>query len=304
MGRLSHTMVAWAVGVAAGVAGCGESTFRCATDDDCHGIPDGACTPKGFCSLPDEGCPSGRAYAKHSGKLSGQCVGAHDEADEAGEDEHGGPSDTVSADGEVDSTSSGGDTGLEVDESSSDAVVADVGVPEDACHNGVWDPGETDVDCGGPCEPCPTCSSCTADPDCARGRCVDEVCTVVVPFEVDWKEHCTGTMTEAVIDLPSGTWRVRALPSAGSPWAHDGANEGLSWGWRLNFCSGMDFGELRPPFAALWYASPELAYQALITHEIERDHPGGAISCAYPDGTCGDNRGGTVVEFVAVCEGG
>ncbi len=39
-----------------------------------------------------------------------------------------------------------------------------------SCHNGILDENETDVDCGGPCEPC-TRIACSVDADCPSGRC-------------------------------------------------------------------------------------------------------------------------------------
>ncbi|MBI5497711.1 MAG: hypothetical protein HY904_22075 [Deltaproteobacteria bacterium] len=54
------------------------------------------------------------------------------------------------------------------------------------CHNGALDPsvgssdpGETDVDCGGPCERCPGARTCFDDADCASGQCVSGRCLPV-----------------------------------------------------------------------------------------------------------------------------
>ena len=46
----------------------------------------------------------------------------------------------------------------------------------DACTNGVKDPGEIAVDCGGPCPGCDDGTPCGADADCASGTCVEGVC--------------------------------------------------------------------------------------------------------------------------------
>jgi hypothetical protein len=47
------------------------------------------------------------------------------------------------------------------------------------CTNGLWDSaaGETDVDCGGPCKPCPSPGrACGVDADCASGVCTLGAC--------------------------------------------------------------------------------------------------------------------------------
>jgi hypothetical protein len=44
------------------------------------------------------------------------------------------------------------------------------------CSNGLLDPGEVDVDCGGPCTPCGLGRTCRQPSDCASGRCVAGVC--------------------------------------------------------------------------------------------------------------------------------
>jgi hypothetical protein len=44
--------------------------------------------------------------------------------------------------------------------------------PPDPCTNGVKDPGETDVDCGGTCGRCDIGKTCTVRNDCKSARCV------------------------------------------------------------------------------------------------------------------------------------
>lgn len=44
------------------------------------------------------------------------------------------------------------------------------------CENGAHDPGETDVDCGGPCEACPLGGMCAEDDDCQNGLCIAGTC--------------------------------------------------------------------------------------------------------------------------------
>jgi flagellar basal body-associated protein FliL len=40
-----------------------------------------------------------------------------------------------------------------------------------SCNNGILDSGESDVDCGGPCQPCAAGYSCTQDSDCQSNFC-------------------------------------------------------------------------------------------------------------------------------------
>jgi hypothetical protein len=54
------------------------------------------------------------------------------------------------------------------------AGVCAAGACVDACANGVKDPGESDVDCGGStCAPCTFAHSCTVSADCAAGLACD-----------------------------------------------------------------------------------------------------------------------------------
>jgi hypothetical protein len=49
--------------------------------------------------------------------------------------------------------------------------------PVDRCHDRVRDGNESDVDCGGPCAPCPGGATCAVDADCATGACRANACT-------------------------------------------------------------------------------------------------------------------------------
>ncbi len=56
--------------------------------------------------------------------------------------------------------------------STTDSTASDTGSdgttgPVDPCTNNVMDNGESDVDCGGSCGPCPLGDMCNGDPDCA-----------------------------------------------------------------------------------------------------------------------------------------
>src|SRR5690606_32259119 len=46
----------------------------------------------------------------------------------------------------------------------------------DSCADGVLSPGETDVDCGGPCSACELGKGCADPADCAAAHCVDGTC--------------------------------------------------------------------------------------------------------------------------------
>lgn len=44
------------------------------------------------------------------------------------------------------------------------------------CTDDTQSDGETDLNCGGECEPCPLGAGCAASRDCAEGECIDGVC--------------------------------------------------------------------------------------------------------------------------------
>lgn len=66
----------------AGCCACSPSAFNCEDDSGCAGAQVGGfCEPSGFCSFPDEGCPSGRRYGEFAGQnLGGACVEPSDAA--------------------------------------------------------------------------------------------------------------------------------------------------------------------------------------------------------------------------------
>lgn len=68
-------LIAFAVSCA-----CSPSVFGCVDDSGCAGSDAGGfCEPSGFCSFPDDACPSGRRYGEFSGQgLGGVCVDAPD----------------------------------------------------------------------------------------------------------------------------------------------------------------------------------------------------------------------------------
>jgi cellulase/cellobiase CelA1 len=50
----------------------------------------------------------------------------------------------------------------------------------DTCQDELKSGDETDVDCGGSCEPCALGSACLVDADCSEGTCEEDVCTIIV----------------------------------------------------------------------------------------------------------------------------
>jgi len=48
-----------------------------------------------------------------------------------------------------------------------------------ACDDGVQNLDETDIDCGGSCQPCGLGQACAANVDCGDGACIEGVCTAV-----------------------------------------------------------------------------------------------------------------------------
>ncbi|MDC0670052.1 hypothetical protein [Nannocystis radixulma] len=58
------------------------------------------------------------------------------------------------------------------------------GGPVELCFDGLLDGDETDVDCGGPCPPCPPGGTCVEPKDCVTGECVAGVCDVPVQCQV------------------------------------------------------------------------------------------------------------------------
>jgi hypothetical protein len=55
------------------------------------------------------------------------------------------------------------------------------------CQNGVQDPGETDIDCGGNggCAKCADTKSCLIDSDCLNNSCVQNQCTCKFTIKED-----------------------------------------------------------------------------------------------------------------------
>jgi hypothetical protein len=79
-----------AAALALACAACGPSAYACTEQQQCA-IDElvGVCQADGFCSFPDDGCPSGQRYGEHGGPMAGQCVPV---ADDTGTDSSSGTS--------------------------------------------------------------------------------------------------------------------------------------------------------------------------------------------------------------------
>ncbi|MCB9734190.1 MAG: hypothetical protein H6745_16460 [Deltaproteobacteria bacterium] len=49
------------------------------------------------------------------------------------------------------------------------------------CSDSARNQGESDVDCGGPCDPCALGATCGGSADCATGLCADGLCANAAP---------------------------------------------------------------------------------------------------------------------------
>ena len=66
-----------------GLLGCGGAAFACEDDTQCSSDGSGQCELSGYCSFPDESCPSGRRYGDAAGGgFSGKCVRSDDASTE------------------------------------------------------------------------------------------------------------------------------------------------------------------------------------------------------------------------------
>lgn len=86
-----------------------------------------------------------------------------------------------------------------------DMALADI--QPTTCSNGTLDPGETDLDCGGPCKPCEPGQRCGVDTDCATHTCT--------------ATNVPGDMLTRVCELATGPpgWVVVAPLPAGRAFA-------------------------------------------------------------------------------------
>lgn len=118
-----------------GMAACGsDPLFRCADDTVCS--DGGICEPEGFCSFPDDSCPSGRRFGDLAeAGLANACVPERGDTDVGSEASGTGPSPTTSG-----ATGSSSATGSEGDVSSGPGDTTENPMAE--CGNGEVEPGE------------------------------------------------------------------------------------------------------------------------------------------------------------------
>jgi cysteine-rich repeat protein len=144
MGGMAQRAAAASLGLLVGTSaplGCGSAVFACNDASDCRaGEQLGTCEADGWCSFPDDTCPSGARYGSHAGGgLAGECV-PPGVASTTG-DGTGGTSSTsdattvaTTATNTTTTASTTVDATTNVDDSSDSG--------SDLCGNGALDPGE------------------------------------------------------------------------------------------------------------------------------------------------------------------
>lgn len=126
----------------AGCSACSPSIFGCEDDTGCAGSQvGGSCEPSGFCSFPDEGCPSGRRYGEFAGQmLGGACVDNPDAATS-----QAGPATSTGLTTSLGTSTTGlaetGSTGpVDADTTGSSSPVGEGSTTsEEVCREGWWD---------------------------------------------------------------------------------------------------------------------------------------------------------------------
>ncbi|MEM6990606.1 MAG: hypothetical protein AAF721_08920 [Myxococcota bacterium] len=110
-----------------------ETSFVCGDDSQCVGADQGMCQPNGFCSFPDDECPTGQRYGKQApSTLAGQCVpvmGAGTGSGGQDDDGSGGGAADGTSGGSDDAADDGSDTGPAVEPQCGDGVAEG----EEAC---------------------------------------------------------------------------------------------------------------------------------------------------------------------------
>jgi len=88
-----------------------------------------------------------------------------------------------------------------------------------ACDDGLLSGDESDVDCGGRCEPCGTTQGCVADSDCTSGNCYAGAC---VPECVEWRTQFGSAGNDGASDI--------AIDAAGTVYVSGGTSGSLGGG--------------------------------------------------------------------------
>ena len=71
--------------------------------------------------------------------------------------------------------------------------------PLATCTDGIKNQGESDVDCGGSCEPCTAGKACSISTDCKTGSCMDGICKQ----EPDSSGSIAELLASSLVDDPS-----------------------------------------------------------------------------------------------------
>ena len=96
-------------------------------------------------------------------------------------------------------------TDSESDSNSASTAENSTGEPAPGCDNGLQDPEETDLDCGGPCSPCDDGQACLDNPDCNSGVCTDLACAAAscddgVQNQDETDVDCGGSTCDKCLD--------------------------------------------------------------------------------------------------------
>lgn len=248
-----------ATAIVAAISGCGTDVFTCAQDGECHsGSAAGTCQASGYCSFPDDGCPSGQRYGDLAGAgLDGSCV--VDEPATTSDDGSGGgssstgvqpgtetlPSTTsTTSESQTGSESSTGGSGTSAPDTCGDGVVQGAEQCDDgnddntdactvlctisSCSDGFQNGTETDVDCGGACNPCADGAACKSDTDCEGGACASGTCTTEMTRCADLPP-----------DAPSGVYSLPGPRGEGELEVYCD-NERAGGGWTLAMVASDD----------------------------------------------------------------
>jgi cysteine-rich repeat protein len=172
------------------------------------------------------------------------------------------------------------------------------------CADSMQSGTESDVDCGGSCQPCGLCQSCSQDNDCGADRKCSLLgqCTVIEDVAVNWVTNCAPGSQNGVVlsDLPAGLYRATAELSAGTVWNPPYNPPATGYLWEIQ-CPQVVFDELRTP-VGIRYGNTEAAFDHLISPSEDFEHSGGDLVFYFADGNCLDNAGGTLFTLELICE--
>lgn len=205
------------------------------------------------------------------------------------------------------------DAGFPPDAAAPDATALDTGIADTgttttatSCVDRTQNGNETGVDCGGDCGPCPACGGCRADRDCAAGFCgADNRCRFSSGrVYVDWVQHCSEDDSAAVYvrGMPAGTYRLNALPSAGTLWdVRFHSPPTVGWMYIITCPLDMAATEAVHTPGLTRYATPQEAYQSITATTATTSWAGGDLRCSLTDMPCGDNAGGVAFQLDLIC---